>query len=847
MMHLAFLLLIIFTDGSSSQKVCSYQDVVEYLNLTADNSVFRMTRPVLDHKRPTVVQLDIILFALLAVIEKTQTFVPFVWVIMKWNNERISWDPAHFCGITQISIPKEMLWKPDLFIYEMTQKDESPQNPYMYVSYDGTVSSEEEMKVVSTCKMDVHKFPFDIQRCNISIGSAVHCVDEIRVFPFSNSSRATQFSREVIRTQGEWEFLQLTVTSQNFTIDNKQWEYLIYTFTMKRRPLLHVTNFLLPILFFLILDLASFFIEDRRGEKLGFKVTILLAISVLLLILNDILPSMSNKTPLIATYCVVIFALMLLSLLETILVTYFMEKDCASKKKIRLSENRENKQDTFITEEKRQSGCLSICKASDGEKQHELLPMVQEVNNSVQARESDTLLLIMEELKELQNILNLHLVCRHDGGKSGLLAARINRAFFIFYIATVSLFLTLIPHLTHGALPTQIITHFDPYAKLDCVMNDVANCSHRAVYNHLNLVKDNDNSKIRPSRSSSATEVNLDVLLFDILDVIIHNVKFSSIKLCLLSFRIEDNKVPKSPYVALDFDGEVYLRSNMVVVSSCTMEVYKFPFDVQNCNLSFKSTVHPTQDLKLLNWANSKWNLEQSLEEMSQSEWLFVNFSIDEEYVNNFGPNQIKLVYTITMKRRSALYIANFLLPIMFFLGLDLASFGISDSGGEKLGFKVTVLLAVTVMQLILNDILPASSDRIPLIAIYCIGVFGLMMLSLLETILMMYLLGKDAAAKENREDEEQRRNLKKRTSADETPSEQLSVAKEGDSSKPTVESIALENISDELRDVEKTLTRVLNGRKEGNKAGCWTRVAEKVNIVFIITYVIAVIVFLIY
>lgn len=156
---------------------------------------------------------------------------------------------------------------------------------------------------------------------------------------------------------------------------------------MKRRPLLHVTNFLLPILFFLILDLASFFIEDRRGEKLGFKVTILLAISVLLLILNDILPSMSNKTPLIgtdscfqgilnavlcfiersrdqqnkkavivcllhsATYCVVIFALMLLSLLETILVTYFMEKDCASKKKIRLRENRENKQDTFITGE----------------------------------------------------------------------------------------------------------------------------------------------------------------------------------------------------------------------------------------------------------------------------------------------------------------------------------------------------------------------------------------------------------------------------------------------------------------------------------------------------------------
>ncbi|CAL8382123.1 unnamed protein product [Gadus morhua 'NCC'] len=69
--------------------------------------------------------------------------------------------------------------------------------------------------------------------------------------------------------------------------------------SMKRRPLLHVINFLLPVLFFLCLDLSSFLISDHRGDKLGFKVTVLLAISVLLLILNEILPSMSNRTPLI--------------------------------------------------------------------------------------------------------------------------------------------------------------------------------------------------------------------------------------------------------------------------------------------------------------------------------------------------------------------------------------------------------------------------------------------------------------------------------------------------------------------------------------------------------------------
>ncbi|XP_031698660.1 neuronal acetylcholine receptor subunit beta-3-like, partial [Anarrhichthys ocellatus] len=209
------------------------------------------------------------------------------------------------------------------------------------------------------------------------------------------------------------------------------------------------------------------------------------------------------------------------------------------------------------------------------------------------------------------------------------------------------------------------------------------------------------------------------------------------------------------------------------------------------------------------------------------------------------------------MKRRSALYVANFLVPILLFLCLDLTSFLISDTGGEKLSFKVTVLLAVTVMQLILNEILPASSDRIPLIVIFCIGIFGLMMLSLLGTIVVMRLLEKDSASQANKADEDQSLSedcgdkvgkancgteLENRTpsvcnvSVDETPSEQLS--KEVNSSQPTEEFNALEKISDELKEMEKTLTQVLHSTKEEGKPGYWTRVAKIVNIVFFFFYV---------
>lgn len=37
----------------------------------------------------------------------------------RWNNEYISWDPDQFCGIDNVSLPNNILWKPDLTIEEM--------------------------------------------------------------------------------------------------------------------------------------------------------------------------------------------------------------------------------------------------------------------------------------------------------------------------------------------------------------------------------------------------------------------------------------------------------------------------------------------------------------------------------------------------------------------------------------------------------------------------------------------------------------------------------------------------------------------------------------------------------
>ncbi|KAJ8399794.1 hypothetical protein AAFF_G00408990 [Aldrovandia affinis] len=159
----------------SPDKKCSYQDVINYLNLTKDNGVYTISRPVRDWRHPTVVHLDINLYAILTVIEKSQIFTSFIWLSVSWNNELISWDPSMFCGISKVSLPKEMLWRPDLIIYEMIEEeDKTTQSPYIYIYHDGTVTMDQDHIIASTCKMDMYKFPFDTQSCVMTFGSSLY-------------------------------------------------------------------------------------------------------------------------------------------------------------------------------------------------------------------------------------------------------------------------------------------------------------------------------------------------------------------------------------------------------------------------------------------------------------------------------------------------------------------------------------------------------------------------------------------------------------------------------------------------------------------------------------------------
>ncbi|XP_074519128.1 5-hydroxytryptamine receptor 3A-like [Halichoeres trimaculatus] len=437
------------TDFTSGEESCnkSHWDIIQHLNLKEIKDKLTLIRPTRDSKKATEVYLDLLLYAILDVKEKEQKFVSYIWVDMWWFNDLLRWDADEYCGINSLPLPTKLLWQPDITVEERTEKDKATQSPYIHVQSNGSVLLRNDMVLVTICKMQVYKFPFDTQSCALSFKSVIHGEEEMVLLRGSDKESTREWSHDMIRTQSDWLFIDIESTNKtvnNFYITQS---VLSYTITMKRRPILYVVNFILPVLLFLCLDLASFMISERGGEKLGFKVTVLLAVTVMQLILNDILPSSSDRIPLIAIYCIGIFGLMMLSLLETMLVMYLLERDSELQdneagKDQSLGEDLQEKTDKARVHIcLKDVGALLCCDRSSVATPRELLPAGKQPIHSPLTEETHDF--ETEVLKALSLLLSSR---NEEPGYWTRMTRKINRAFFIFYFVTAVVFLASMFH-----------------------------------------------------------------------------------------------------------------------------------------------------------------------------------------------------------------------------------------------------------------------------------------------------------------------------------------------------------------------------------------------------------------
>uniref|UniRef100_A0A3B3SXQ5 Neuronal acetylcholine receptor subunit alpha-7 n=1 Tax=Paramormyrops kingsleyae TaxID=1676925 RepID=A0A3B3SXQ5_9TELE len=171
-----------------------------------------------------------------------------------------------------------------------------------------------------------------------------------------------------------------------------------------------------------------------------------------------------------------------------------------------------------------------------------------------------------------------------------------------------------------------------------------------------------------------------------------------------------------------------------IFMSTCNVDVRWFPFDIQRCELKFGS------------WTFDGWLLDLQMNEadisgyMSNGEWDLVGVPGNRNVVfyDCCKEPYPDVTFIITIRRRTLYYALNLLIPCVLLSSMTLLIFLLPANSGEKISLGITVLLSLTVFMLLVAEIMPATSDSIPLIGQYFASTMVIVGMSVVATVVVL-------------------------------------------------------------------------------------------------------------
>ncbi|XP_077992875.1 neuronal acetylcholine receptor subunit beta-4-like [Glandiceps talaboti] len=186
----------------------------------------------------------------------------------------------------------------------------------------------------------------------------------------------------------------------------------------------------------------------------------------------------------------------------------------------------------------------------------------------------------------------------------------------------------------------------------------------------------------------------------------------------LLNSATDDYFVPTSGIVTIYYNSTVRAATLATFKFPCSLDIRNFPFDTQTCSAIFTPFLYNTDYMvsetlpdKVLGEAFAGHNTEWSVQSgTSQVVTLTTHYPTEDWSV---------IMVTFGFKRRPLYYIMNIIIPCALMAVLTLFVYLLPCDCGEKMSFSVSVLIAMSVFSLLVGDIMPPTSESVPLIVRY--------------------------------------------------------------------------------------------------------------------------------
>jgi len=263
--------------------------------------------PVLKKTDTVQVKFGISLHQIIEVDFKNQIVKSSVWIRQEWHNPYLIWNGSNYGGIDAINVDAKKVWKPDIFLYNnVDDSDDGALDRFktkVQIKSSGTLMWMAPKIVSSSCKFDVTYFPFDRQVCRMKFGSWTYDGFRLDLIPEGHPEGCDGDIKKFIR-HGEWDLISMPC-SRNEVIYKccpEPYPDITYTMDLRRRHMFYFVNMIAPCFLISALTLLSFYLPPESGERLTLVITNLLALTVFMLLVVEIIPATSETVPLISVY-----------------------------------------------------------------------------------------------------------------------------------------------------------------------------------------------------------------------------------------------------------------------------------------------------------------------------------------------------------------------------------------------------------------------------------------------------------------------------------------------------------------------------------------------------------------
>ncbi|XP_063104102.1 neuronal acetylcholine receptor subunit alpha-4 isoform X1 [Cavia porcellus] len=278
----------------------------------------KWSRPVANISDVVLVRFGLSIAQLIDVDEKNQMMTTNVWVKQEWHDYKLRWDPRDYENVTSIRIPSELIWRPDIVLYNNADGDFAVTHlTKAHLFHDGRVQWTPPAIYKSSCSIDVTFFPFDQQNCTMKFGSWTY--DKAKIDLVSMHSRVDQLD---FWESGEWVIVDAvgTYNTRKYECCAEIYPDITYAFIIRRLPLFYTINLIIPCLLISCLTVLVFYLPSDCGEKITLCISVLLSLTVFLLLITEIIPSTSLVIPLIGEYLLFTMIFVTLSIIITVFV-----------------------------------------------------------------------------------------------------------------------------------------------------------------------------------------------------------------------------------------------------------------------------------------------------------------------------------------------------------------------------------------------------------------------------------------------------------------------------------------------------------------------------------------------